>query len=88
MTQQCEQIFTHKSPLKTSTNVSACDQKRVGKQSATCVFLHIVVCLGRGESVCVCMCVKVGHLRERIPNIFKPSAQLACVYLCVSVCNI
>lgn len=41
-----------------------------------CVFLHITK---RGK----CVCVKDSHLLEHIPHIFRPSAQLAPVYLCV-----
>lgn len=54
--------------------------------SEMCVFWHTVAYLSAQRGACVR--VKVGHLREHIPNIFRPSAQLACVYLCISVCNI
>lgn len=50
------------------------------------VFWHMVVKVSAQRDACVR--VKVSHLREHIPNIFRPSAQLACVYLCVSVCNV
>lgn len=60
--------------------------KRVSVWSEKWVFCCIVVYLSAWRGAYVR--VKVSHLWNRIPNIFQPSAQFACVYLWVLVCNI